>query len=846
MTPPNGEPGRSSLRWDDTEGREHEGLDVDDRYLFFALTDADFFDVPWAVADDPPLETEHVSGFRQVTAGPWIMHLPDAGRLPDSGWKIHVSALPHSVHRTAAVIARLCATERVAWKIIRSVSLVRAAQGKYAPRSISGKVGVVYPRDEDQLIRLVTRLAAELEGSPAPRIHGDYNHPAAPIGIRWGSFQEKWIETADGRTVPGAATAQGVRQDDRSSSRRALPKRLVPAFTPRDPAEPLPLTQVRVVHRSNAGALYDALLEDGRRVAVKEARHHAALSPEGSDAVARLRHEHAALRRLSGQDIAPEPIDYWELTDSDMLVMTWCGDESLSVRVGRTHPASSPAAEAAGELRYRAWVEETTAALTGMVESMHRLEVTHGDIHPGNVVLGPDGPRLVDLEAASIDGVAVTCTMGAPGFHLDDPDPLARDLFGLARTCAHLRDPDIALADRRPDLAAAAFGVGPDADGADAPVGVVAMLDRLADDMLARATPERDDRLFPGGSEQFTRPLGAHDLLSGAAGSLLALQAHGRDPRPAHLDWLARPTSGAATCRGLGEGVDGIALALARLGRPEQAAALIDRCPAQPPSGLSWARGRAGCAVALAELGILLDRSDLSERSRDLTHEIIAEIDNPTEPLTAPGLLEGWAGVSLALLRIRDLLPDEHAPLTTAAGAALRREQIMLREVHGVLVGCPGGRHRIGLGHGSGAFALAARALDDSALDLARAGLAAARAAQRVTSPVAGLLEGLAGAAAVLHAYGENEALAAVDERATWHCAPTRRGWSVLGAQRLRCSDDLATGSAGLIAALGPDRAQRLSTVLCLPVWTPADSADDSCHSRPLPSDTAAPVAAAL
>lgn len=820
---------------------------MDDRYLFFALSDGDFFDVPWAGPAEPVLDmSPHLRGFRQVVSGPWVMYVPADVNLPDAGWKIHVSALPDTVCRTAEAVAQICAAEQAAWKMIRSASLVRSAQGKYAPQTISGKVCVVYPCDEDQLVRLASQLAIALNGVVAPRIRGDRNHPTAPIGVRWGAIHEAWIEGADGRTVPGASTDAGTVEDDRSKApRRPLPRGVAELLATAASPAPLPITNVRVVHRSNAGALYEATLQDGRHVALKEARHHAGLGPEGSDAVARLRHEHTALRRLAGHDISPEPIDYWELEDSDLLVMEWVGADSLSQRVGRTHPRSRPANAEQAEA-YWAWAERLSTGLTEVVERMHALGVTHGDLHPGNVVVGPDGPRVVDLEAASIEGDAVTCSLGAPGFHLDEPDPFVRDRFALARTCAYVRDTDVALVDRRPDLAPR---LAPDTHPPvtyPAPATVPAMLDQLAEDILGRATPHRGDRLFPGGVEQFTRPLGGHDLLSGAAGTLLALQSHGLPPSEAHLDWLASLPTAARVCHGLAEGAEGVALALALLGRADQAGEVIDRCTTELPRTVGWARGQAGCAVALLELAQLLDRNDLQDRAWRAVDAVIRAVDDAERTLAAPGLLEGWSGVALALLRIRDLSAQDPGRLTTAAARALRREHALLREIQGSLVGCPGGRIRVGLGHGSAAFALGVRALGDHDSGLTTAGRTAARTCREVYAPLAGLLEGLAGAAAVQRTYGDHVSAAHTDERATWHCAPAHRGWSVLGAQRLRCSDDLATGSAGLICALGPDGPARLRQVLRLPVRTGDTARGDPCHPTPLSSDTAAPVAAQL
>src|SRR5205823_458624 len=89
------------------------------------------------------------------------------------------------------------------------------------------------------------------------------------------------------------------------------------------------------------------------------------------------------------------------------------------------------------------------------------------------------------------------------------------------------------------------------------------------------ATPERDDRLFPGDPMQsFT---GALNLAHGAAGVLYSLDAVGCGRYPAHEDWLVeRALHPRRTPRlGCSDGPHGVAYLVARLGGEHPYAGLI-------------------------------------------------------------------------------------------------------------------------------------------------------------------------------------------------------------------------------------------------------------------------------
>lgn len=793
---------------------------MDDRYLYFALSDPDFFDVPWArrEADDIDLTGHVPDDWDRQAHGAWQLFGAPRVELPAAGWKIHLSVVPADAPGAFADLADTCVKHHVCFKTLRDIPLVRASHGKYAPQSLSDKVATAYPTSVTELVAVIDDLVPRLAGTRGPAVLGDLNHPQVPLGVRWGAYREHWVEAPDGRSVPGVEDLNGgVRPDQRRTKTAGAdtchppPSEVQSRFSRDRVVESLAVSEATLLHRSNAGGVYRARLATGQVVVIKEARHWTGFDAAGNDAVTRLRHERCVLRHLSTTKVAPELVAYWERDDADFLVMEAIDGPNLSELVSRNHPRGRPDATREARATFDRWAAQIMANLRAAVGHMHDLGVAHGDLQPANVVVGADGLRLVDFEGARLGDHQVSRAIGTPGFICATEEPFTRDSRALDRIALMLEEPDALLLDRRPDLEPVLAARAP---AHSATTGD--WIQRLAEGILARATPERPDRLFPGGIEQFTVPLGGRNLLSGAAGVLLTLRHILGEVDAQHVDWLADLSETASTCRGFGEGIDGIAWALAALGRAEAAARIIDGVSVDAPSDLSWARGRAGVAVALAELSATLDRQDLRRRALMMTESVVRDVHDQHHRVRGLGLLEGWSGVCLALLRVADVLGLD---LREAALEAARREIALLEPRGECLVATPNGRLRTGIGHGSGGAVLALAALGTDNSPLVEARRRAGLSTELAVGPVGGLLDGLAGDVLVLEALGLPRAANLRRDRCTWHCVPTGRGWSALGSQRLRCSDDLATGTAGVLLALCGDADGALSEVIALPIW---------------------------
>jgi hypothetical protein len=343
--------------------------------------------------------------------------------------------------------------------------------------------------------------------------------------------------------------------------------------------------------------------------------------------------------------------------------------------------------------------------------------------------------------------------------------------------------------------------------------------------VLASATPERDDRLFPGDVAQFAVG-GGLGLAHGAAGVLHALAETGAARYEQGERWLLDHTDPVppGTALGLYDGIAGVAYVLDRLGHRQRALDLVDRLLSE-----KWQRLTSDLNSGLAGVGLVLDHlarstgeSALADRALEAAALVTDRIDRvrstdrvPTSKRRA-GLMRGLTGPALFLLRLYEHTADpRHLEL---AGTALQLDLDRCRTASdGGLHVDEGWRTMPYLGDGSAGIGMV---LDDY-LRLApdadlggrtaeqvrqlRQGVLTAATSRFYVQP--GLFEGRAGM--ILH-LARTTTPGVTDARLTdqidalgWLSMRYEGRLAFPGHQMMRLSMDLGTGTAGCLLALG-------------------------------------------
>ncbi|MFG2313377.1 class III lanthionine synthetase LanKC, partial [Streptomyces sp. NPDC048566] len=769
-------------------------------YAAFCDADRYFYDAPHRLTTGPDRATDGRAesyaaalapppdGWQRHRVGDWLALRPLDAHLPDQGWKIHVSACLDNAESILDTVSAYCLRHAVAYKFVPSRYLLHQRNAKYADRAASGKFLTVYPADDAQCHRVAADLAALLDGEPAPCILSDLRWGSSPVHVRYGSFTRRHCYDDEGELRPAVRRPDG----------RLVPDLRGPVFRTPDWIEPpaflaphlaarsavtvteLPYTVESALHFSNGGGVYVGRdRATGEKVVLKEARPHAGLAADGADAVARLRREQQALERLSGLGCAPEVRGTFTVGDHHFLAMEFVEGKPLNTFFARRHPLieADPGPEALAA--YTAWALRVHRLVEDAVRAVHERGVVFNDLHLFNIMVSDDeeSVTLIDFEAAAPVEEDRRQTVANPGF-VAPADRRGTDVDRYALACLRLAlflpltsllPLDPGKARHLADIAAEQFpvdrgfldeAVAEITRGTAVPPGGRYLpvepgdwprsRDSMVRAVLASATPDRDDRCFPGDIAQFATAGGGATFGYGTAGVLYALAETGADRVAEAEEWLLRrtkePESGSPI--GFYDGLAGVAWTLDRLGHPERALELAETVRDQPWEGIApdLHGGLSGVGLALDALAAGTGTPALHDAALRCAELVAGAVPG----IRRAGLLHGASGPALLFVRLHERTGD--TALLDLARDALRQDLARcVRSASGTLQVDEGWRTMPYLGAGSVGIGMV---LDDYLahrtdpdLEQARREIVAAAQATFYAQP--GLFRGAAGM--VLH-----------------------------------------------------------------------------------------------
>ncbi|MDR0432709.1 MAG: serine/threonine protein kinase [Bifidobacteriaceae bacterium] len=268
-----------------------------------------------------------------------------------------------------------------------------------------------------------------------------------------------------------------------------------------------------VLGSGGMGTVYRAVDADGATVALKLLHPALAADP---DSRRRLRREVEVLQRVRCPGVA-RVVDA-EVEGAEAFVVTEFVDgQTLS---------STVAADGVYEGEELA---ELAEALAATLSEVHRAGVIHRDLKPGNVMISPNGPVLIDFGIAQSDEAT---RLTGTGFVIGTPGFVAPELIAGGEPTQASDDWGLAAA-----LAFAATGRMPFGEGrfdvvfgrvASGRADVAGLRPDVADALLAAMRPNPADRLT------------ASSLAAALRHAADAVPHHPGEPATSRLGWAAR------------------------------------------------------------------------------------------------------------------------------------------------------------------------------------------------------------------------------------------------------------------------------------------------------------------
>lgn len=297
-------------------------------------------------------------------------------------------------------VAEICFRRRTAFKFLRSDDALCLTNAKHALRQHSGKFITVYPANDADLAELIDELSVALRGRRSPYILTDLRIGEGPVFVRYGAFRFLTCPGPDGSPVLALHAPDGTLQPDERSPVFTTPPWVIP---PSVLAPHLAALEVAVgndfsyrvreaLQFTNAGGIYIGEHSGtGDVVLLREARPHAGLDSTGADAVTRLHRSYDARQRLIGLQCVPRVLGLATLWEHHYLVEEYIEGETLVNAVIARSPLVRLDAVEREFAVYSDWAHSVADRVHMALGELHDRGIAFGDLHPGNVILRPDG-----------------------------------------------------------------------------------------------------------------------------------------------------------------------------------------------------------------------------------------------------------------------------------------------------------------------------------------------------------------------------------------------------------------------------------------------------------------------
>lgn len=595
---------------------------------------------------------------------------PATANLPPQGWKIHISAAIAEAKAILRTAAPILVAHDVPFKFAADGHLLRLMNSKRWPRAGAGKFITAYPASESQFLALMEELDRALVGHNGPYILSDHRYKNDPVlYYRYGGFLQMNSLMVNGLSKSVVMSPDGSAHHDQRLPYFNDPQWAEDPLGGGPSPEGKPSLQdgrylvTAALSFATSGGVYKAIdNRTNRTVVIKEARPFTNVQASGNDAMSLLKKEHRLLTLLSGSGIAPEPIDFFREWEHCFLVEEFFEGQPLRYYTAGDDKclALNTRIDLADTRKYYEWFCRTYTKIARLFEALHERNIVFCDVSHYNILVEPNSGelRMIDFEAAYEAGVDEPTPLFTPGFA---PGASADGLFaqreddhyGLGALMLAALMPINALIYVKPEadsvfLSALVRDLGLPETIKRAVSGLMAadrnqrMTAAQARTVLSEPTACREPAISDVEAERINE-----ELLNRLCSYLLAFASYDREDRLFPAD----PAVFSTNPLSVAYGACGVAWALWRLNGavPEAMLQWMDSHPYTPeqyPPGLYV--GLAGLAWVHLELGLVERATEFARMAA--SHPLL---------LDCPDLFYGMAGWGMTALKFFHETKDE-------------------------------------------------------------------------------------------------------------------------------------------------------------------------------------------
>ncbi|MFK3936862.1 class III lanthionine synthetase LanKC [Alkalihalobacillus sp. NPDC078783] len=643
----------------------------------------------------------------EVNGSPWKHYQFKGVRLPDQGWKIHVSANLDNAKQILLEISDVLIHHRVNFKHLRNVETLMTMNSKHANRSSSGKFMAIYPLNNDQFLFLLNQLHLRLESyEKGPYILSDKRWKEGNVYYRYGGFKSIYneegnlcIKDENGDLIPDKRTpfyhvpsfAQEFDEMLDSVNQREAGDN--------EQSRLDDYSMEKAIGFSNGGGIYLGVRkEDNLKVIIKEARPNAGLDAVSSDAVTRQKIEHDALVQLRDVIGVVNVIDYFKSWEHHFIVEEFIEGDNLHTWITKNYPFM----KTASINEYGSKIKVILTKIVEIIEEMHKRNVAMGDLQPANIIVSNHlDVTLIDFETAKHVDSKEKPGMRTTGFSSNQiVNSGARDWYAfkkIIRFCllpvSTSEDLDELLFRTHYRWIKKTYGevfykfVKSLRDKCDHQLSIYEeVVFKTQDDELNEAFVSTssiieglktgleknliaDQRLINGDIRQFELEGGKINVLTGGAGAAIALKRAGVETERIE-QWKTKyldASLGDTKEWGLFTGKTGVAVALFENGYREDAFGLLQNIEEEVDSSdISLRSGLSGIGLALISLYLEGGEPFYLQKAKSISTKVDSFI-NADKPFQVKdwsavniGLLDGWSGVSLFYSALYSVTKDEN------------------------------------------------------------------------------------------------------------------------------------------------------------------------------------------